>query len=505
MKLSDYVARFLARRGIRHVFAITGGASCHFIDSIDKTPGIGFVCNQHEQASAMAADAYARVTSGFGCAIATSGPGATNLLTGVCCSYYDSIPAIYITGQVSTFRLKNDLGVRQLGFQETDVPEIFRPVTKYCVQLKDPAMIRYEMEKACYIAMEGRKGPVLIDIPDNLQRAQVDPKKLKSFVPAEGSVDPGLSKKIDECISLLRRAQRPVIILGWGIYLSGAQKEALRFLELSRVPVALTWAMKHLIPHDYPRLAGSFGTHGTRQGNFAVQNADLVISIGARLDTREAGTASTFARGAKKVIVDIDASELRKFARTGLKVDLPVQADARLFLSGMNARFCRISAPDYGPWQARLVAWKQKYPDCPDVNYERKTVDPYVFVKELSRGSRKGDVIFVDSGCGVAWLGQSFEFKSGQRFYSAFNNTPMGYALPASIGACFALNKKPVICVSGDGGLQMNIQELATVVRHDLPVKIFLLNNHGYSMIQQTQEQWLDSRYCASTVKGGLA
>ena len=507
MKLSDYVASFLAKQGIRHVFVITGGASAHLIDSIAKTSGIEYICPQHEQAGAMAADAYARVTGNLGAAIATSGPGATNMLTGVCCSFYDSIPSLYITGQVSTFRSKGNTKIRQLGFQETDTIAIFKPITKYAVKIDNPQKIRYELEKAVFIARSGRPGPVLIDIPDNLQRADVNPSLLKSFVPGKNKKNPRkLDKKIEKCLELIGRSKRPVVILGWGVYLAGAQREAMSFLEKSAFPVAPTWGMRYLLPVGHSQLIGAFGTHGTRYGNFAVQNADLILSVGARLDTRQAGSPhSTFARGAKKIVVDIDVYELEKFKNLGMKIDLKVRSDAKEFFQRLNKKIVEIKFPDISTWQKKINELKEKFPICRKEYFKEKDVNPYVFVKTLSEKMRPGDVIFSDTGCSVAWLLQAFEFKKGQKLFSAFNNTPMGYALPASIGASFAIAGKPVICITGDGGLQMNIQELATVVRHDLPIKIFLFNNYGYSMIRQTQDQWFNSRYEASTVASGLA
>ena len=507
MKLSDYVAAFLARQGIKHVFVITGGASAHLIDSIARTRGISYICPQHEQAGAMAADAYARVTGGLGAAIATSGPGATNMLTGVCCSFYDSIPSLYITGQVSTFRCKGATGVRQMGFQETDVVDIFKPVTKYAVKLTDPEKIRYELEKAVFIARSGRPGPVLLDIPDNLQRADVKPEKLKAFLPPKKKIDMrDIGKKAGSCLELLLRAKRPVAVIGWGVYLAGAQKDALEFVTRAGIPVAPTWAMRYLFPDKHPQLIGSFGTHGTRYGNFAVQNADLVLSIGARIDTRAAGSPhSTFARGAKRIVVDVDASELGKFGKLGMKVDLSVNSDAKVFLECLNRKIRKAEFPDISEWRGKIKVWKEKFPICRKEYFNDKDVNPYVFVKTLSEEAAPGDVIFADTGCSLGWMLQAFEFKPRQRLFSAFNNTPMGYSLPASIGASLAGSGKPVLCITGDGGLQMNIQELATAVRHKLPVKIFLFNNHGYGMIRQTQDQWLSSRYEASTVEKGLA
>lgn len=507
MKLSDYVADFLSQQGIRHVFVITGGASVHLIDSISKHPAIDYVCPQHEQAGAMAADAYARVTKNIGAAISTSGPGATNMLTGACCAYYDSVPVLFITGQVTTFRLKRNTGVRQLGFQETDVVDIFKPITKYAVRLENPQMIRYELEKACHIARSGRPGPVLIDIPDDLQRHNITVDDLVQYVPEKVALpNSSILEQIGKCIKLVQKAKRPVIILGWGIRLSGAEEEAREFVEKSGIPFLPTWAMVDFLPYKHPLFVGAFGSHGTRYGNFTVQNADLIISIGARLDTREAGSPiSTFAREAKKIIVDIDNNELNKFEDLDMKADVLINDDARHFLSLFNKELTKKSNPDVEEWLGIINAWKKSYPICTQEYYREKEANPYVFVKSLSDELRDEDIIFVDTGCTLAWMMQSFEPKKNQRLIHDFNNTAMGYALPGSIGASFAMNKKRVICVTGDGSLQMNIQELATLIRHDLPIKIFLINNSGYNMIQQTQDQWLNSRYDASSLEGGLA
>lgn len=507
MKLSDYVASFLSAQGIRHVFAVSGGASVHLIQSVEDMSGITFICPQHEQAGAMAADAYARVTGNIGAAIATSGPGATNLLSGVCSAYYDSVPVMYITGQVSTFRQKGDTGVRQIGFQETDTVPIFKPVTKYAVQIDDPTRIRYELEKACYLARSGRPGPVYIDIPDNIQREDIEPDKLDRYIPElQPDTISVLINEIATCVDLIKNAQRPILILGWGIRLAKAEKEVLRFIEKSGFPVVPTWAVADIIPSDHPQYVGTFGTHGTRYANFAVQNADLILSIGSRLDTKATGSPiSTFARGANKIVVDIDPCELGKFERFGLQVDLLINADAGEFLRTFNTQVVEMEMPDISEWFQQIALWKKKYPICQQEYYKQEDVNPYVFVKALSGALSEKDVIFTDTGCCLAWMMQAFDFKINQRIYHDWNNTCMGWALPASIGACFALGRKPITCVTGDGSLQMNIQELATVMRHQLPIKIFLINNSGYSMIRQTQDQWLESSYLASSVEGGLA
>ncbi|MBI1870535.1 MAG: thiamine pyrophosphate-binding protein [Chlamydiae bacterium] len=506
MKLSDYVARFLAQQGIRHVFAVSGGASLHLIHALAETEGIEFICPQHEQAGAMAADGYSRLTGNLGAAISTSGPGATNMLTGVCCAYYDSVPVIYITGQVSTFRMKKDTGVRQMGFQETDTIGIYKSVTKYAVQILDAMKIRYELGKACHIAKSDRPGPVVIDIPDNIQREEINPALLEPFVLDQGKAPRKSNFNIDQCLQLLKEAKRPVVILGWGVRLAKAEEEAKNLVEQFGFPVAPTWAMADLFESDYPFLIGTFGTHGTRYANFAVQNADLILAIGTRLDTKATGSPPySFARAAKKIVVDIDLSELKKFERFGLKIEQLIHANAKDFLLQLNQHMVNFSKSDISSWREQIAFWKEKYPICPDEYYRQKEINPYVFVKALSQACEKGSALFVDTGCAVAWMMQAFDFKADQRLYHDCNNTAMGWALPASIGGSLALGKKSVICVTGDGSLQMNIQELSTVLRYQLPIKIFLINNHGYSMIQQTQDQWLEGNYFASSIEGGLA
>ncbi|MFN8543858.1 MAG: thiamine pyrophosphate-binding protein [Candidatus Binatia bacterium] len=505
MTVADYVARFLAARGVEHVFAVSGGASLHLIHAIARTPGITYVCPQHEQAGAMAADAYARIT-GLGAAIATSGPGATNMITGACGAYYDSVPVIYVTGQVSTFRLRRGSGVRQLGFQETDVVAMFRPVTKYAVQLEEAAAIRYELEKAHHLATTGRPGPVLLDIPDDLQRAEIDPDALGGFAPeaAAPARSRELREQVAETLRLVARAERPVLILGWGVRLAAAEALARDVVEALGIPVLRTWAALDLLPANHPLAVGAFGTHGTRAGNFTVQNADLVVAIGARLDTRATGGLASFAREAAKVVVDIDPHELAKLDAL-TPPTLRIAADAGDFLAELAVQAAAAPRRSRATWLARVAGWAARHPICPPAYWAEDGVNPYAFVQALAAASAEGDTIVVDTGCAVAWTCQAFAPKPGQRLLHDFNNTAMGWALPASIGASLALGGRPVTCVTGDGSLQMNLQELATVLRHRLPVRIFLLNNGGYSMIRQTQDQWLGSDYLASTVEGGLA
>lgn len=507
MKLSDVVADFLAKQGVKYVFAISGGASLHLIHSIAETQGIDYVCPMHEQAGAYAADAYARVTGGLGCAVATSGPGATNLITGIASSFYDSIPVLYLTGQVATFRAKGDTGVRQMGFQETEIVDICRTITKYAVLVQDPYRIRYELQKAVAIARSGRPGPVLVDIPDDLQRMDIDPGKLIDYEPEPAVSALVVSEdSLQACIDAVKHAQRPVLVYGWGIHLAKAEAEARELARLLGIPVAMTWAALDLLPYDDGLAIGGFGTHGTRYANFAVQNADLIISIGSRLDTKATGSPpSSFAREAKLIMLDIDPTEIKKFERLGRKVDLGISVDAATFLRALVKRVRGQRFPDFAFWMKRIHEWKSRYPACRP-EYARETrVNPYWMVKQLSSLLREDEIIFSDTGCALAWMMQGFEFKRGQQFFHAFNSTPMGYGLPGAMGASFARPGQRIVCMTGDGSLQMNIQELATVAHHRLPVKVLLINNLGHSMVRQTQEQWLGRKYYATSAQGGLA
>ena len=321
-KVSDIVAEILVEEKVTHVFAISGGASLHLIHSLADNSNIQYICNHNEQASAMAADGYSRVSGGTGVAITTSGPGATNLITGICCSYYDSVPSLFITGQVSTMRMKGETGVRQIGFQETPIVEVVEPITKYAYTIKDPSEIKYQIQKALFIAKTGRPGPVLIDIPDDLQRELVNPIELESYEVPQEEIKSELDIAMKEIIDQIKIAKRPILIAGWGIHLSKTKYEFIQFAENLNIPIALTWGAADLIPFDHELYVGTFGTHGTRHANFAVQNADLILSLGSRLDTKSTGSpVNTFARDAYKIMIDIDINELNKFQHFDLKFD----------------------------------------------------------------------------------------------------------------------------------------------------------------------------------------
>lgn len=503
VKLSDYVVEFLAKKGVRHVFIVAGGASIHILHSLDSNTDIMPVCTHHEQAGAMAADAYARVTGNVGCAVATSGPGATNMITGIAGAWFDSIPVIYITGQVTSFRLKGDSGVRQFGFQETDIIPMVAPITKYCVQIHDPSEIRYELEKAFQIATTGRPGPILIDIPDDFQRSLIETNELDGYSAVRSPPLEPSKEQIEKLFSLLENAKRPTLIFGHGVRIAHAEDKAVSLIERLGIPVLTSWGAKDLLPADHPLNAGVFGTHGTRAGNFTVQNSDLVITIGARLSTRETGSPlSSWAREAKTVVVDIDPAELKKFTSFNRPVDLPIQADAGATIDALLSTENR-TLPNQGEWLDVIKDWQIRYPICSDADRRSEDVNPYALMEAFSETTPQDAYIFADTGCAVTWLMQGFRVRSSQRIFHDFNNTAMGWALPAALAGALATNK-PIICLVGDGSFMMNLQELATIVRHDLPVKIILIDNDGYAMIRQTELQWLGGVNVGSSTDSGL-
>lgn len=503
MKLSDYVAEFLAGQGVRHVFLITGGACAHLVDSLGRSPRTGYVCVQHEQAGAMAAEAYARVTGNLGVAMGTSGPGATNLITGICCAWFDSIPTLYLTGQVNRHEQKGKRRIRQLGFQETDIVSIVRPITKYAAQVTDPRRIRYELEHAVHLATTGRPGPVLLDLPLDVQHAEVDPARIARFTP------PAVRRRdlrvpVRRALEWLAQAERPVLVAGGGIKLAHAQAEFRRLVDALDIPVVATWSGIDLIAHAHPRYVGQFGVYGARGANFAVQNADLMVSVGSRLDSRQTGgQPQTFARAARKVVVDVDPAELNK---RWVTADLPIAADCGDFLRACLHQWGRRPKHPCRDWRDQCAAWRRRYPAVLPAFYrQRGSVNAYVFVEALAKALGGRDTIVADEGGNLTWVMQAFTVKAGQQLFSAFGNSPMGYSLPAAIGAWFANPRRRVICLDGDGGFQINLQELQTVAHYRVPVKIFIFNNRCYGIIKQFQEAYFERRYEATDAAHGYS
>ncbi len=504
MKLADYIVQFLHAQEIKHVFVVSGGAIIHSIDSVARHPDMQYICVQHEQAGGAAADAYSRVSGKVGTVMVTSGPGATNLTTSICNAYFDSIPCLFICGQVTTPRLRPSDQLRQKGFQETDVVSLFSSITKYSVRIMDPYDIKYELQKAIYIATHERPGPVMLDIPDDLQRSDIDVSQLREFpVPAKEHYTE-CTDQASQLMTLIKRAKRPVLILGAGIRIAHAIEPVLNFARHQGIPVLLTWGGKDIMAHDDPLNMGGLGVVGPRWGNFAAQNADLIIGAGTRLSQMITGGKTTlFAPKAKKVLIDIDPHELNKFTQNDFKLDMGIQSPLPLFFKLMIS-LAGDKQDRYEQWRAQIRQWEKQYPICPASKYDRKDfVDGHVFVKEISKASDASDVYITDTGANISWTLQAVEMKLGQRMFSAWNHTPMGYALSASVGA-IAAGAPRVLCLTGDGGLMMNIEELATIRRYNMNVKVFIFSNDGHAIQKQTMDTWLNSNYAAVDQKTGL-
>jgi acetolactate synthase-1/2/3 large subunit len=501
MKLSDYVIDFLVSRGINHIFEVCGGSLAHLLDSLYGREDITAVSMHHEMAAAIAAEGYSRVCEeGMGVAMATSGPGATNLITGIGSCFFDSIPCLFVTGQVNTYEFKFDKPTRQIGFQETDIVNIVKPITKKAELIMDETRIRFCLEDAIDTAKRGRPGPVLLDLPMNIQRAEIEPSSLSSYDDDHNdpldNVNMIDENVMDQVVELIKSSCRPIILVGGGVRSSKGQDELLRLSHNARIPVVTSLMGLDAFPHDDALFVGMIGTYGNRYANLAIANSDLVIALGTRLDTRQTGTRpETFARGAKIVHVDIDPVELNN----KIEVEYAINSDIRIFLSQLNEQDPRCNRACINTWIDTIKSFKESYPSfCASTG---NAITPNYFMHLLSEHLPENAIICVDVGQNQMWAAQSLEIKGTQRFLTEGGMASMGCALPMAIGASFAKPGKPIIVITGDGGFQLNIQELETVYHHSLPIKIILLNNACYGMVRQFQEQYLCGR-CQSTVIG---
>ena len=500
IKVTDYICNYLSARGIRDIFMISGGAAMHLNDSVGRHPGLKYLCPHHEQAAAIAAEGYARASGKMSVVIVTSGPGSTNTLTGVIGQWLDSVPVLYLSGQVkqeTTIESCRGLGLRQLGDQEINIGDIVRPVTKFAATVEDPHRIRWYLEKALYLATHGRFGPAWLEIPLDVQAATVEEDTLAPYDPSEDElrIDRAeLGARVGRLVEMLTKAQRPIFLAGQGIRLSGGIEIFREVVDKTGMPVVTSFCGFDLLPSDHPLYAGRPGTMGTRFGNFALQNADLLLSVGSRNNIRQVSyNWGLFARGAQKVIVDIDEAELKKPTVTP---DLPIHADAGEFLAELKRQLEGVDLPSWEKWVHWCIQRAQKYPVVlPEYWQKSEWINPYCFIDVLTRSLDENAVVVAGNGTACVTLFQAGIVREGQRFFWNSGCASMGYDLPAAIGACAALSKQPVICLAGDGSLQMNIQELQTIVTHDLPIKLFVLNNNGYSSIRQTQDAFFEGRY----------
>jgi len=521
MRVADYIAQSLTQHGISHVFMVTGGGAMHLNDALGRHPGLSYVCCHHEQASAIAAESYARLSGRPAAVNVTTGPGGVNALNGVYGAYVDSVPMIVVSGQVKRETLARNvpLPLRQLGDQEVDIVGMIQGITKYAVVVQDPQDIRYHMEKAIHLARTGRPGPVWVDVPIDVQAALIDPASLRSFdplaegqdgqpfaVPAESGLSSGtaLAAQVDAVLERLRTARRPVVLAGGGVRASGAHDLFLQAVERLGVPVVSAWNAHDVIWDEHPLYAGRPGTVGDRAGNFAVQNADFLLVLGSRLNIRQISyNWKSFARAAFKVMVDVDSAELNK---PTLSIDLPVHADLRAFLDVLVGKTGTLQRPaahaDYLSW---CRARRERYPTVlPEYWRAEGVVNPYCFAQTLFEQLDEQEIVVTADGTACVVTFQAAGLKPGQRLYTNSGCASMGYDLPAAIGAARAAEGKRIICIAGDGSVMMNLQELQTIAGQGLPIKIFLLNNNGYHSIRQTQQAYFPDNVVGCGPESGL-
>jgi acetolactate synthase-1/2/3 large subunit len=505
VKLSDYVVRFIAKQGVGHVFFLPGGGAMHLNDSLGACLEIEYVAMLHEQAAAVAAEAYARVTNNLGVAMVTTGPGGTNAITGVVGAWLDSTPMLVVSGQVKRSDLMGGSGLRQLGVQEVDIVSMVRSVTKYAVTVMEPESIRYHLEKAVHLARQPRSGPVWIDIPLDVQAAMIDEAALQGYDPCSESTvtaDATLDQSVQRTIEAINRAERPIILAGNGIRLAGGEDDFQRLVRLLAVPVLTTRLGVDLIPASDPYLVGMPGGIAPRGANFALQNCDCLLILGSRLDMALIAYApERLARAACKIMVNIDGGEMTKL---GGIIDVPVVADVGDFLRWLNAAADGIVKRDRQAWIDRCRQWRNRYPFVTPEHLALKTeISLYAFSKTLSDELAGDDVVLPGAAGFTAEIFlTAFEVKAGQRVFHNKGTGAMGLCQPSAVGACLAAGRRRTIGVDGDGGFQLNLQELETVKRLDLPVKFFVVNNGGYASIRSSQQSYFNRLTAADSTSG---
>lgn len=493
IRIADYIAELLARHGIRHVFSVTGGGAMYLNDGLGHHPSLQCIYNHHEQACAMAAESYARIHNRMAAVCVTTGPGGTNAITGVLGGWLDSIPMLILSGQVryDTTARSTGLRIRAMGDQEFDITRAVGCMTKYAEMVTDPTRVRYCLEKAIALAQSGRPGPCWLDIPLNVQGAWVDTEDMEGYDPGE---DPEEVPKVTEeqvrfILEKLRNSSRPVLNAGNGIRIAGAAEVFRKVVEKLGIPVVTGWNSIDLMEDDHPLYAGRAGIMGDRPGNWAVQNCDLLLSIGSRLSIRQVGyNYQSWARAAYTIVEDVDQEELKK---PDLHIDYPVWADARDLLEALDRALPGEAMSAGREWNARCRSWRKEFPVVRREHYEQaEPANVYAFIHALSSSLPEGDITVVGNGSACVVGSHAYVIKKGQRFIINSAVASMGYDLPAAIGACVASGGHEIICISGDGSLQMNLQELQTIIHHRMPVKLFVINNGGYHSIRQTQKNF---------------
>ena len=506
MRVTDYIFKYLADYGVKHVFLVTGGGAMHLNDALKNEGRIKYFCTHHEQGAAIAAEGYARAKGSLAVVNVSSGPAVTNALTGVIGQWLDSVPVLYLSGQVKYETTigsdPNNLSLRQLGDQEINVIEMVKGVTKYAKMITEPQSIKQELDKAVNLATTGRPGPVWLDIPLNVQGALIDEKSLSSEKINNSSLtieDDTVSSVINE----IKKAKRPIFVAGHGIRIAKAEKEFIKLVDSLKIPVLSTFNGMDLISSKSDNFIGRIGTLGSRAGNFALQNADLIVFFGTRNNIRQISyNWSSFGKNAKKIIVDIDYAELNKKT---IKGDIIIQSDAKDFINKLSAKVPKSFNIDK-KWKEWCLLRKNKYPIVLREHKvsNKNSVNPYFFVEELTTMMSENAIIVAGNGSACVVLFQAGIVKSGQRFIYNSGCASMGYALPASIGASLAVNRD-VICITGDGSIQMNIQELQSIKHHKLPIKIFILNNQGYSSMKLTQTTFFNKNFIGCNESSGIS
>tara|TARA_Y100000310_G_scaffold138620_1_gene137606 strand:+ start:13448 stop:15220 length:1773 start_codon:yes stop_codon:yes gene_type:complete len=500
MKLSDYIVDFIEDKGIKDIFMLSGGFCLPLVDSIGKS-SINHICNLHEQAAAIGAEAYAQYKNSPGVCLVTAGPGGTNTITGVASAWLDSIPMIILSGQVQSRDVRGKRKVRQIGFQEIDMATLVAPITKYTKTLTCSKDVKYVMEKAWHLATTGRQGPVWIEIPLDIQSSIIEPDSLVGFTPPpQEDRSKELEARVSEFYEMLTHSARPIILAGNGIRSAKAEEKFLQLAELLGIPVMTTWKAIDFMDEDHPLFIGRPGLAGQRGANISQQTADLFVSIGARLDHGQTAFNHTnFARKAKKVIVDIDSAEIEKM---DFHVDCPIDFDALEFIEEAIVQYGKNK--DFSDWLLRCKERQKKYPVVdPEYWKQEELVNNYVFIDVLSDLMKPSDLLVPGSSgaCSEVTM-QAFRAKKGMRIFNSEGLGAMGFGIPSAIGACIAAENRHTICVDGDGGFVMNIQELETVRRLQLPIKFFILNNSGYASIRNSQDKHFGQQLASSEHTG---
>lgn len=506
IRVCDYIADFICQQGVNHIFLVSGGGMMFLSDGIASQSKIQAVCTHHEQAAAMAAASYAKFSRNLGVAYLTTGCGGTNAITGLLNAWQDNVPCLFISGQSKrkeTIRNSN-LKIRQFGVQEADIISIVKSITKYSLMINDPEDIKYQLQKSVYLAKSGRPGPVWLDIPLDVQSALIDVDNLRPFSSDEIKLhykEIPTDEEIKYVKDKLNKSLRPIIIAGQGIRISNAIESFKNFIEKYKIPYVASRLGIDILPGDHPLFIGRIGIKGDRAGNFAVQNSDLVIAIGSRLSVSSTGHEySTFAREAELIVIDIDPIEHLK---NTVKIDHFINCDAGKFLNNMT----NIPSIDRNEWLYKCSDWKKKWLVClPEYRENNDNgINTYAFVDVLSKNLKPDSVVISDAGSAFYIVSQGIMLNDNQRYITSGGQAEMGYTTPASIGICFARDKKETIGILGDGSFQVNIQELQTIVHHNLSIKLFVWNNDGYSSIRETQEKFFNKRYIGTDSTSGVS